>query len=62
MSRSSFAYLLHRAHEHLIASVAAIAVTAAMLLSVNAHAATHAAPTPSVTILVPSVTIELVAG
>jgi hypothetical protein len=62
MSRSSLAYLLHRAHEHLIASVAAIAITTVMLLSVNAHAATHGSLTPSVTILVPSVTIELVAG
>jgi len=62
MSRSSLAYLLHRAHEHVIASVAAIAITAVMLLSVNAHAASRGSVTPSVTILVPSVTIELVAG
>jgi hypothetical protein len=62
MSRSSLAYLLHRAHEHLIASAAAVAITVGMLLSVNAHAATHASLTPSVTILVPSVTIEQVAG
>jgi hypothetical protein len=62
MSRSSFAHLLHRAHEHLIASVAAVAITAVMLLSVNAHAETRGSLTPSVTILVPSVTIEQVAG
>lgn len=62
MSRSSLAYLLHRAHEHLIASVGAIAITAVMLLSVNAHASSNSSLTPSVTILVPSVTIELVAG
>jgi hypothetical protein len=62
MTRSNFAPLLRRAHEHLIASVAAIAITAAMLVSVNAHAATHSSLTPSVTILVPSVTIEEVAG
>jgi hypothetical protein len=62
MTRSNFASVLRRAHEHLIASVAAIAITAAMLVSVNAHAATHSSLTPSVTILVPSVTIEEVAG
>jgi hypothetical protein len=53
---------LHRAHEHVIASAAAVAVTVAMLLSVNAHAANHTSVTPSVTILVPTVTIEPVAG
>jgi len=61
MTRSNFASMLRRAHEHLIASVAAIAVTAVMLVSVNAHAATSSSLTPSVTILVPTVTIELVA-
>ena len=62
MNRSKFSYLLHRAHEHLIASVAAIAVTAVMLVSVNVHAATHSLLKPSVTILVPTVTIEVLAG
>jgi hypothetical protein len=62
MTRSNFASVLRRAHEHLIASVAAIAITAAMLVCVNAHAATPSSLTPSVTILVPSVTIELVDG
>ena len=62
MTRSNFAPMLRRVHERLIASVAAIAITAAMLVSVNAHAATHSSLTPSVTILVPSVTIELVDG
>jgi hypothetical protein len=62
MSRPSFASLLHRAHEHLIASLAALAITTAMLVSVNAHAAAHGSRSPSVTILIPSVTIEPVAG
>jgi hypothetical protein len=62
MTRSNFASVLRRVHEHLIASVAAIAITTAMLVSVNAHAALPSSLTPSVTILVPSVTIEEVAG
>jgi hypothetical protein len=57
MTTSNFALVLRRAHEHLIASAAAIALTAILLVSVNAHAATRAL-TPSVTILVPTVTIE----
>jgi hypothetical protein len=60
MTRYNFALLLRRAHEHLIASCAAIALTAVMLLSVNAHAETQPAAKPSVTILVPTVTIEQV--
>ena len=59
MTRSSFALLLRRAHEHLIACAAAIAITAVMLVSVNARAAAHDTLTPSVTILVPTVTIEV---
>jgi hypothetical protein len=62
MSRPSFARLLHRAHEHVIAGIAAIAITVVMLMSVNAHAAARDSFKPSVTILVPSVTIETVAG
>jgi hypothetical protein len=66
MSRPDYALLLRRAHEHLIASVAAIALTTLMVASVNAHAQmqaqTHSSLTPSVTILVPTVTIEPVAG
>jgi hypothetical protein len=64
MSRPNFVRLLRRAHEHLIASVGAVALTTLMLASVNADAHTngHAARTPSVTILVPTVTIEAVAG
>ena len=64
MSRPNFALLLRRAHEHLIASVAAIALTTVMLASVNAHAQIrpHGSLTPSVTILVPTVTIEPVAN
>jgi len=60
MTSSNFALVLRRAHEHLIASVAAIALTAVLLVSVNANATTHAL-TPSVTILVPTVTIEALA-
>jgi hypothetical protein len=62
MSRPSLVRLMHRAHEHIIAGLAALAITAVMLVSVNAHAATRDSLTPSVTILVPSVTIETVAG
>jgi len=50
MTRSSFALLLRRAHEHLIACAAAIAITAVMLVSVNARAAAHDTLSPSVTI------------
>lgn len=62
MFRPKSVSLLRRAHEHLIASVAAIAVTAVMLMSVNTHAATRTVLKPSVTILVPTVTIEMVDG
>ena len=64
MFRSKSVSLLRRAHEHLLSSVAAIAVTTVMLASVNTHAATRDALNlkPSVTILVPTVTIEQVDG
>jgi hypothetical protein len=62
MSRPSLARVLRRAHEHILAGVAAVAITAVLLISVSAHAASRDTVTPSVTILVPSVTIETVAG
>ena len=65
MTRSNISFLLRRAHEHFIASLGAVAVTAVMLMSIGAHAATHTTTpsvTPSVTILVPTVTIELLTG
>lgn len=67
MTRSNSVFLLRRAYEHVAASLGALAVTALMLASVNAQAAnpqveSTSAVTPSVTILVPSVTIEPVEG
>jgi len=61
---TKFAFLLRRAYEHLVASVGALAVTALILVSVDARAASHALKpsvtvlVPTVTVLVPSVTIE----
>jgi hypothetical protein len=57
--------MLRRAYERVVASLGAIALTALMVASVNAQAAAPQAVssdsvTPSVTILVPTVTIELV--
>jgi hypothetical protein len=60
MTRTSFSFLLRRAYEHFTASAAAIAITALLFVSVNAEAASFAAAKPSVTILVPTVTIEVV--
>lgn len=67
MTRSNSVFLLRRAYEHVVASLGALAVTALMLAGVNAQAAlpqveSANAVTPSVTILVPSVTIEPVEG
>jgi hypothetical protein len=67
MTRSNSAFLLRRAYQHLVASIGALAVTALMLASVNAQAANPEQTvtqgvTPSVTILVPSVTIEPMEG
>jgi hypothetical protein len=65
MIRSNSAFLLRRAYEQLVASIGALAVTALLVASVNAQAES-ASPdpvvTPSVTILVPTVTIEPVDG
>ena len=65
MTRSISVYMLRRAYERVVASLGALTVTALMLFSVNAQAAapssvTHRSVTPSVTILVPTVTIEVV--
>jgi hypothetical protein len=54
---TKFAFLLRRAYEHLVASVGAIALTALLLVSVDARAATTRSLTPSVTVLVPTVTV-----
>jgi hypothetical protein len=66
MTRSNSVFLLRRAYEHVVASLGALAVTALLVASVDARAAHPpqdvAAVTPSVTILVPSVTIEPVEG
>lgn len=58
MTRTSSAFLLRRAYEHLTASAAAIALTAFILMTVSAHAGNRTL-TPSVTIQVPSVEIEV---
>jgi hypothetical protein len=59
MTRTNSSYLLRRAYEHFTASAAALALTALLFVSVNAEAASHFAAEPSVTILVPTVTIEV---
>jgi hypothetical protein len=59
MTRTSSDFLLRRAYEHLTASAAAIALTALILMTVNAHAGNRPL-TPSVTIQVPSVEIEVI--
>ena len=58
MTRSSY-YMLRRAYQSLVAGVGALALTGLMLVSVETHAATPLVK-PSVTILVPTVTIEAV--
>jgi hypothetical protein len=58
MTRSNSVFMLRRAYEHLVAGVGALALTALVLISVETHAATQRLVTPSVSILVPTVTIE----
>ena len=58
MTRSNSVFMLRRAYEHFVAGVGAIALTALVLVSVETHAATQRLVTPSVSILVPTVTIE----
>ena len=64
MTRSSSAFLLRRAYEHLIAGAGAVALTMVLLLSVDARADndSHSSRSvvPSVTILVPTVEIEVI--
>jgi hypothetical protein len=62
MTRSSSAFLLRRAYEHLIAGAGAVALTMVLLLSVDARADSHSnrSVVPSVTILVPTVEIEVI--
>ena len=65
MTRQNSVYMLRRAYERVVASLGALTVTALMLFSVNAQAAApnadaYSSVTPSVTILVPTVTIEVV--
>jgi hypothetical protein len=59
MTRTSSAFLLRRAYEHLSSGVAAVALTLLFLLTVNAHAG-NSMLTPSVSILVPTVEIEVI--
>jgi len=56
MTRSSSVFLLRRAYEHLTASAGALGLTILLLLSVDARAASHRTVTPRVT---PTVTIEI---
>ncbi len=60
MTRSNSVFMLRRAYQHLVAGVGALMLTALMLVSVESHAAQARNLTPSVTILVPTVTIEAV--
>lgn len=64
MTRSnSSEFMLRRAYERFVSSVGAIAVTSLLLAGVNAQATQvpqTASVKPSVTILVPTVTIEAV--
>ena len=60
MTRSNSAYMLRRVYQALVAGAGALAVTTLVLFSVQTHAATPRTVTPSVTILVPSVSIEAV--
>ena len=60
MSRTSYSFLLRRVYESVTASAAAIAITVLAFGSVNAEAASFGAAKPSVTILIPTVTIEVV--
>jgi hypothetical protein len=63
MTHSNSVFVLRRAYEKVVASLGALAVTALVVASVNTQAATARQDvTPSVTILVPSVTIEAVEG
>jgi hypothetical protein len=61
MSRTNRKFMLRRAYEHFVATLGALAATSLLLVSVNAQATAPKAPLKaSVTILVPTVTIEAV--
>ena len=61
MIRTNSKFMLRRAYEHFVSSLGALAATSLLLVSVNAHAtAPKSELKPSVTILVPTVTIEAV--
>jgi hypothetical protein len=64
MTRPSSAFLLRRAYEQLLASAGAVALTLLLVLSVDARAAARAVSqrtvTPSVTIQIPTVEIEVI--
>jgi hypothetical protein len=60
MTRSNSAFLLRRVYQHVVAATGALLITALAMFSVQTHAATPRSMTPSVTILVPTVTIEVV--
>ena len=59
MTRSNSPFFLRRAYERVVSSIGALTVTTLMLVGVNAQAATPKV-SPSVTILVPTVTIEVI--
>ena len=61
MTRSNYVFMLRRAYEHFIAGAGALVLTSLVLFSVETHAAApRTSLKPSVTILVPTVTIEAV--
>jgi hypothetical protein len=61
MTRSNTVYMLRRAYQHVVAGAGALLLTSLVLFSVETHAAApQRTLTPSVTILVPTVTIEAV--
>ena len=56
---SNLNFLLQRAYEHTVAAAGAIAIITVLLLGMSAHAdARTLSVKPTVTILVPTVTIE----
>jgi len=59
MTRSNSFYMLRRVYQHVVAGAGALVLTSLVLFSVETHAATKVNK-PSVTILVPTVTIEAV--
>ena len=60
MTRSNSFYMLRRVYQHVVAGAGALVLTSLVLFSVETHAANQSNLKPSVTILVPTVTIEAV--